>query len=87
MIEVTRLYRKKSKDKKTTEAVKTQTMLVAKASVESVRPSTALGTKHKATIVTVSGMEIPVAETRSELQTALGARVVKAKTTTPARRR
>jgi hypothetical protein len=69
MFQVTRVYTLK-KDK----TVKKQAFYLAPAAVESVRPSTVLKSQ-KATIRTVSGMEIPVTQSKQEVLKLLGSRV------------
>lgn len=72
MLEVTRLYKmKKGKE------VKKHSALIAPSSVAMVRGSTVLGKGHNATITLVSGLEVPVAETKKAVLAALGVRVKK----------
>ncbi len=58
LIKLTRLYTKKGQKQ-----VNKQTFLLAPAAVESVRPSSVLS-GQKATVRTLSGMELSVAETK-----------------------
>jgi hypothetical protein len=68
MIELTRLYKQKKSN-----TVKKHSITIAKASIESIRGSTVLK-NQKATVRTVSGMEIPVTETKKDIIKKLGAR-------------
>lgn len=65
MIKLTRLYTKKG-----SKAVKRQVFFVAADAIESVRSSTLMASQ-KATIVTKSGMVVPVTETHNQIVAAV----------------
>lgn len=64
LIQLTRLYTKKG-----SKATKRQKFFLNAASIESIRPSTQMS-GQKATVVTQSGMVVPVAETVVQVNSA-----------------